>query len=267
MSLELMRGTFPTLDAWHARLAEIISPVRSSALALDDEDWPPTPLSQVALMGLGSARDHLHAVRVHVEAGQLFPFAQSTLIRAALLGAAQAVWVLAPEDRRSRVERARCVSAEMYSQHGKFLSVLNTLADGTHATTLEVADHVRVRGQELAAIRATAGESRRMDATAMIRDTAQSAFTTEALVLEVESIWRKTSGAAHGFVWALAGVPDTVQSAPPDELGRAEFAVLGGIDRIINSYMAAFHLASEGWRLLDLRNVPLVGSVGDSSST
>lgn len=126
--LDMIRETFPTLDRWGRRLADGYVPASGSDLAVDDEDWTPSRASQMALMGLGSARDHLHAVRVLIEARQLFPYAQLSLIRGALIGSSQAVWLLSPTDSSTRVERARLIAKESYAMHGKFLAVLRKLA-------------------------------------------------------------------------------------------------------------------------------------------
>ena len=66
--------------------------------------------SQLAWNGLAGAADHLSAIRRHVEARQLFPFSHLTLCRSALIGAAQAVWVLSPDDSQTRIKRARVVA-------------------------------------------------------------------------------------------------------------------------------------------------------------
>jgi len=55
--LEQLRRTFATLDEWGVALASAFRPEGGSALSADDTDWVPLPVSQVAVMGLGSARD------------------------------------------------------------------------------------------------------------------------------------------------------------------------------------------------------------------
>ncbi|MGI9119664.1 MAG: TIGR04255 family protein [Acidimicrobiales bacterium] len=67
---------------------------------------------------------------------------------------------------------------------------------------------------------------------------------------EAESIWRITSGAAHGFAWSLLGQADTQQAGAVDSCGIVPFAAAGGIDRIANGYLCSFRLASHGWELL-----------------
>ena len=253
-SLQTLRATFPTLDAWGAELSRPYIPRPGGDLARDDEDWPPTPVSQVAVMGLGSARDHLHAVRVHLEARELFPYAQLTAIRGALVGAAQAVWVLAPDSRDVRTERARLVAVHMYAEHLKYLSLLSDLAAGADSGTREVAEHVRQRHAQLSAVRAEAGERAALNTTDIVKTAVSEAFGRTALATEGESIWRMSSGAAHGFMWALLGQPDTRLAGEEDARGLAPFIAAGGVARILNPYMCAYHLAKRGWALRDLRD-------------
>lgn len=253
--LDKIRSTFPVLDEWDTLLSQPFVPGDGSDLSADDRDWPPVRLSQVAVMGLGSARDHLHAVRVLIEASQLFPFAQLTLIRAALVGAAQAVWVLSPSARADRVYRARCITAHMYGQHAKYLGVLQSLASEPHAGTDAVAVTVVERLNQLAAKREAEGEGAKLDTTAMIREAGLAAFSDVPLADEILSIWRLTSGAAHGFAWALLGQAGTTQLGDTDGEGMATFAAQGDLGRIANPYLGAFHLARRGMELLRQRSV------------
>jgi hypothetical protein len=140
------------------RLAHPFVPTPGSELPEDDSDWQWTPVSQVAFTGMGAARDHLQAVRVHIEAGELFPFAQQTLLRTAILSAAQGVWVLAPDDRAERLSRARTFAYENLEQHQVFLLDLQGLAPTPHAGTDAVERHAAQRRAELADLRAAAGQ-------------------------------------------------------------------------------------------------------------
>lgn len=254
--LEQLRRTFPTLDEWGVALARPFRPKGGSALSADDTDWVPVPLSQVAVMGLGSARDHLHAVRILIEARQLFPFAQSTLIRGAVIGASQAVWVLAPDDRELRLERARRLADHMDVEHGNYIDVLRRIAPEPHMNTELVAEHLRKRQGELRALRIQDGQRASLNTTEMVKAAALSAFGDPAMTAEAESIWRLTSGAAHGFAWCLLGQRDTEQTGGADSRGIGEFAAAGGIDRIANGYLCGFHLARHGWELLRRRGAP-----------
>lgn len=251
-----LQATFHELDEWGEVLARSFIPEPGSALSLDDMDWPPVPVSQVAVMGLGTSRDHLHAIRVLIEAWQLFPFAHSTLVRGAIIGAAQTVWVLSPEYRESRLERARLLADHMYAQHLKYLNLLSRVAPEPRAETEAVAEHVRQRHRELHDERVKTGQAASLNTTEMVRAAAREAFKDHALVDEAESIWRLTSGAAHGFTWALLGQPDTHRVGEGDGHEITEFAAAGGIGRIANGYLCAFHLSRYGWKLLRRRSAP-----------
>lgn len=91
-----IRETFEQLEWWRERERHEYTPTEGSELAVDDEDWPWWRLSQLAFAGLASARQHLDAVRVHYAETGPYPLADPTLMRSALLGAAQAAWLLAP---------------------------------------------------------------------------------------------------------------------------------------------------------------------------
>jgi hypothetical protein len=78
-ALTRITATFPQLDAWGERLRQEWRPDRGSQLAYDENGWPPNPVGNIAWASLGSAWDHLQALRVLIEARQLFSFAAETL--------------------------------------------------------------------------------------------------------------------------------------------------------------------------------------------
>lgn len=133
LAFRKVSSTWPSLDRWRQRLAEPFVPEPTSELAHDDDDWPPMPLTQVVWAGIAAASDHLQALRVHLDPplggkGYLFPFAQFTLSRSALIGASQAVWVLAPDDRTQHLRRSRTVNRATMGEHLKFLRHLQGAA-------------------------------------------------------------------------------------------------------------------------------------------
>ncbi|WP_349270929.1 hypothetical protein MPNTM1_02527 [Mycolicibacterium parafortuitum] len=253
-SEEIIRSTFPILTEWQTRGAKAYKPPTGSELAADDADWPGFPLSTVAWSGLGSATDHLVAIQRHVEAKQLFPMSHPTLCRSALVGAAQAVWVLAPDGCPVRLSRTRTVLAEMYKRHLQYLTGLQDLADSPHAGTDIVAGVVKQRMGELEAKRSADNQKEKLEATKMIREAGESAFGKSNLVKEVVLAWQSGSGAAHGLSWQLFGVPGTSQTSSGASDGIAEFQAGGSLSRIANAYMAAFRLAEHGWNLFDKRS-------------
>lgn len=247
----VVRSTFATLDRWR-RIQGPFIPIAGSELARDDTDWPHFGVSQVAWGGFTVAVEHLQAIRAHIDVqkpnrANLFAFAHQTLARTALIGAATAVWVLAPDDRATRVERARNVVTYQQDEHHKYLRALQGLAD--HDGTNAVADHVDVRRRELAAKRMADGDKAGYETTRIIREAALAAFKTKPLAEEVVAGWRSGSGAAHGLPFPLLGRSSMAQG-PADDQGRATFLIGGDFELFSNSYMAAYHLADHGWSLL-----------------
>lgn len=250
----VVRGTFATLDQWK-RIQGPATPVPGSELAMDDEDWPPFGVSQVAWSGFTVAVEHLQAIRAHIDVQEpnrpnLFAFAHQTLARTALIGAATAVWVLAPDDHAKRIERARCVVTYQQDEHHKYLRALQGLA--SDAGTDAVADHVAMRRRELAAKRMADGETAKYETTRIIREAALVAFGTQPLADEVVAGWRSGSGAAHGLLFPLLGRSPMAQG-PSDGRGRATFTIGGSFELFSNAYMSAFHIARHGWSLLARR--------------
>lgn len=247
----VVRGTFATLDQWR-RIQGPFTSICGSELARDDEDWPHFGVSQVAWSGFTVAIEHLRAIRAHIDVQapnrpNLFAFAHQTLARTALIGAATAVWVLAPDDRAKRIKRARNVVTYQQDEHHKYLRALQGLAD--HAGTDAVADHVAMRGRELAAKRTADGQTAKYETTRIVREAALAAFKTKPLADEVVAGWRSGSGAAHGLMFPLLGRSPMTQG-PSDGQGRATFFVGGHFELFSNAYMAAHHLADHGWSLL-----------------
>ncbi|WP_422748013.1 hypothetical protein ACN27E_07905 [Mycobacterium sp. WMMD1722] len=196
-------GTFETIAEWQVRLSQPFQPPASSQLAADDEDWPGFPASQVVWSGLAAASDHLNAIRRHVEARTLFPSAHLTLCRTALVGASQAVWVLAPSDSATRLARTRTILTESYKRHLQWLQEAQQLADTPHMGTDTVTAVIAQRKAELKTKRDADVQVATLDNTQMVREAATECFKRADLAKEAVLAWRSTSGAAHGFPWSL----------------------------------------------------------------
>lgn len=250
-ALEHIRGTFPELDAWGLRSASLNVPELGSDLHVDDQQVIGWHTSQLATAGLGAARNHLQAVRVHIDAGQSFPDATGTLIRGAMLGAAQAVWLLAPADHRTRMKRTRVLAVEVMDNHRKALVDLLKL-DPTHENTKQAHAHVEKRLAEVRERREQLGESADYNNTTLIE---QAAVATLGKSLDVEARyeWRKSSGNAHGLPWAMLGMSGTAQTSVGGADGFAEFTTGGAFDDFVNGYFLAYRMLGHGWSLYDLR--------------
>lgn len=248
-------STFEKLDTWRERLAgEPFVPAPGSALAADDPDWPWLPASQLAWMGLAGATDHLNGFRSHIESRQLFPFSSLSLSRSALLGAAQAVWILSPTDSETRIKRARIVAVYIYTYRIKYLEDLKNMThyDDSGITLQLNNDYARLAGIE--AKRVADGQKETLKATNMI-DAATKAVFVNRDSLNQESLlaWQAGSGAAHGQMWPMYNTRAMKQTGPDDGTGIASFKVGGTLSVMANPYCAAFELAKRGWNLLDHR--------------
>jgi hypothetical protein len=256
---------FDTLTEWQNRGGAPYVPQPGSSLAADDEDWPPIPVSQVALGGLAAAVDHLSALRRLIEARYLFTYSPLTLCRSALVGAAQAVWVLAPETSTERTSRARLIAAYVYEERLKYLRGLQELGTEPHESTdLQVTlDSQRLA--QLAALRAADGQARTYNATDMIKTAAADAFGRDDLTQNAVLAWRSGSGAAHGQHWQLYGTAAMQRAGDADGTGLASFKIGGSFTTFSNLFCAAFQIAARGWDFLELRGDPETGATDLSS--
>ncbi len=180
-----------------------------------------------------------------------------------MIGASQTVWVLAPDKRDRRIERARTVAAYTQGQHEKYLKALVDWAPTPDAHTDAVLAHVQQRIVELTEKRTASNQKAALLTTVMIREAATEAFSAD-LAKEGVLAWQEASGAAHGLVWQLLGQQSTVQAGPANADGLAPFVATGSFDRIANPYMAAYHLADRGWNLM--RREVLDGSATAATS-
>jgi hypothetical protein len=82
-------------------------PPPGSELADDDQRLPGFPGSTLIRTGLDTGVEHLHALGVlFIDAAIAHPHVPLTLLRASLQDLAEAVWLLAPDDRDERLLRA-----------------------------------------------------------------------------------------------------------------------------------------------------------------
>lgn len=245
-----VRSTFSTVQGWARQSFPTPWPELGSELHDDDLDWPALPVSEVARRGLSVASDHLLALRLHVENKQ-FAFADMTLCRSALLGAATAVWVLAPAEPAVRIARARTVAFEEHKHHRTYLRELLEIAPD-HENTQSVLSVVESDYTELAAKRAEAGEGMKLENTAVVREAVTAILDSELAVNAVLG-WRSTSGAAHGYAWEMLGTVGVVQSSADFDDGTAEYLIGTSMRRWSNTYLGAFVTAQRGWELLRQR--------------
>lgn len=252
-ALQRIVSTWSQLDGWRTRLGVAAPPASGSELAVDDSDFVGWPTSRLAHGGLIAAVDHLQAVRVHLQARNMFPFATGTLLRGALLGSAQAVWLLSPNDRPARLERSRQLAEEMTVNHHRYLNDLRTIAPTPHANTDNVHQHVTQRLVEIRALRAQHGQKGSFKATPVIEIAAESTFG-RSVVDEARAEWRRLSGSAHGLAWSTTGLSGNTVTATSNP-GIVQMQTGGNLTDYLNPFLLAHHITNKGWELYDRRMV------------
>jgi hypothetical protein len=248
--LRAIRATFAPLDGWYARCAEQAEePQPGSDLFGDDEVWPWHPISEMTRLSLALSVEHMRLIRVMLEARQVFPSAPLTTLRGALVGAAQAVWVLAPDDRETRRARGLCVIAEEYAQLKKFYVELEHLEPGSIPPS-----QWSWLNERTIALEAARGRHRpKLRQTPMIAAALDAAFPdSHDKRVTGRLLWRQMSADAHVLGWGVAQ-RTTVQ---PSSARRGALAVLttpGSLEHLSDPFLCAYELARCGWSLFDRR--------------
>lgn len=253
--LAAIRETFPTLDRWRDALSEVIVPPPGSALAHDDEEWPYASASALVSVGLASAREHLHAVRLLVEAQELFPAAASTLCRSALIGASLAVWILRPEEPEERLRRSLSLAVEDYKRHIQFGAEVKEHfpPDLVAPTADEQLDRLELRRSQVMSLLDDVGGLIEVNLTDdVIPSALEYAVPQASQRAQMFVRWRSMSGAAHALFWHYFGY-DGTSATDLDPGGVGRIAIGGDMGRLAMDYFPPFHVAAAGWHLVDER--------------
>lgn len=260
--LQTIYGTFQDLDDWRDAAAEVIQPSAGSDLAQDDERWPYLRASTLASVGLGSAREHLHAVRTLVKARELFPSATPTLCRSALIGGSQAVWMLEPRERDERLRRSLSLTVEDYERHIQFNRDVVELfpAEQVGPNADEELGRLAQRRDQVMLLLEDVGGKCSINLTTEIIPTALE-FTVRDAGQRGQMMprWRSMSGAAHALPWHFFGNEGTTATDLDDGgvgVGVGVVTVNGDVQRLLMDYMTAYHVAAAGWRLMAARCAP-----------
>lgn len=256
-----IRETFDQVEVWHR--APLFTPLLGAQLRADDDEWPHLALSQLAKAGLDVAAEHLFTIRTLVEAGQVLPIAFRSILRTALVGSTQAVWLLESDDLEERTRRHRVLVNEMYRRHGAYLKALLKSDDHSdvvaHENTIKLHAHITKRHSQIGTLRTFADETETWEDTRAIEQAARAAFikdpNVDQLVLEARLEWMAGSGAAHGLVWPLFGTAGTRVLGPADKQGRAVIEAGGSYARVLNAYLLAYWMTAAGWKLLRRRGL------------
>jgi len=254
------------VQGWRGRVGgEPLFPQLGSELAADDETFPDLPVSAVAYNGIVTAVEHLDFFVAALDATErLYPAAHYTVLRPALMGAAQAVWVLAPEAGVTRRARALEIAVDDFNQERKLLPDAQELGGPDRQAAVE-----QERGPLLELLRAAAEVAGQLDMpradkvrewtfnmTNVIKAAAEHTHGTGADTADIRAstrlLWRTQSGHAHGVPASrrrLAGADDIVITGD----GSAWAAVSTSFADVAAAMAASVLLLNDAWLLYDLR--------------
>ncbi len=249
-ALSQMLNTAVDLDGWRLRAQRIEEPQPGSELAIDDEIFERMAISQLARLSLIAAGEHLRLALDAIKAQQLYPSSHFTVLRGALVGASQAVWILESNDRNVRRERGLTVTTEMYAQMARYYGFLES-------TDLEVSDRERLTDQQLwlserrsdvASIRTTPAT---LNVTATIGAAADHAFSDKTSRDAARRLWREMSADAHALGWSLFQRTDFGEADRRTGIGEGKAP--GSLEHVAEPFQISYRLLKSGWSLFDRR--------------
>lgn len=248
--LQAIRDTYLDLEGWRVRGETLEQPQPGSDLAGDDRVFPSMPISQLARMSLLSSGEHLRLAKDAIEVRQLYPTAHFTVLRGALVGAAQAIWVLGPDDRPTRQERGLTLSGELLKQSEIALN-LDLKRPAATLTDQEIAAHKAWRTQRRNEVAAARTTSAKLEQTSIIHWALDYTFQDPGLQDAGRIWWRRMSSDAHVLGWAL--MQRTTIANTDRRTGLAQLNATGNLEDIANPYIACYRLLKNGWSLFDRR--------------
>lgn len=208
------------------------------------------PISESVRLSLIAAGEHLRLARTAIEAGEWYPSAHFTTLRGALVGASQALWIVAPSSPQERQERGLMVIGEMYDQMAKHLR--ENLDSATEPQDVEALKDRQAwcatRQSEVLARRQTRAK---LNQTEFISWSLSHRFPDERRRTAGRLLWRELSSDAHVLGWSMYG---RAIFAPSDARTGLSVGQAGGsIEHIAQSFVCAHLLLREGWSFYDRR--------------
>jgi hypothetical protein len=201
-ALRHIEATYQLLDGWRARSRSPERPEQGSELEADAQVWTWHPPYEVARQSLIAAVQHLNLARTAIEAHEVYPTSHFTVLRGALVGAAQGVWLLAPDDASERQQRALRVIDEWYRRREQYNNSVASadLSDVDRTRLHDQTGHLqerRCQARRLWARTDTLGADERLNLTRVITWAGADTFTGpraavgRATLVEPDE-WRRT---------------------------------------------------------------------------
>lgn len=258
--LKVFEAAQPELEQWRQRQVRNPpeEPERGSDLAEDDKVFQHHRISEMTRISLISAGEHLRLVWDGLDHKHLYSTAQHTAVRGALVGAAQAVWITAPDDPATRQRRGHAVIAEFYERlrqyHQRTLELAAALGFTPEQKQVvrEQVDWITTRQQALATVQPAPMKVNLADA---LRDIGPVVFPDDPLRQGgLRLAWNTLSSDAHVLMWGLAARADFQAAGPPDRVTGLSIGVTGGqMGELAGWYDLTMNTLRRGWRLFDRR--------------
>ena len=209
--LVAIEGTYGRIENWRETFATIRLPYDSSPLARDDQRWPLYSVSTAAWTSMASAYDHLDLIRLTIESRRLFPTAQFSVLRGALVAASQAAWLLAPSDSEERVRRGLQVAAEYYRHMRKWAVEADESALIMSRTTASIEEQIASMDESIEAIKRISPSLPQLSLTESVIPEAAVAAFDDSHRSQALHWWRTFGGDAHvlGWQWNTRDFTDT----------------------------------------------------------
>lgn len=238
-ALNKIRSTFDQLEDDRGRWKTAAPPPAGSELADDDRTWPTSPLSSHARQCLVCAWDHFDLVRLTIDQERSFPTATYSVLRGSLLGAAQALWLLAPDDPSVRRERGLATTQEWLGKRIQWqhevtpdlLSIDDAARSGKQLKRLD---------DDLETVKELREQRFTLNATNIVKEAAEQVYSEASLVREAVREWRRLGGDAHALGWPLMGQSTSWGVRGPD--GLTEANVVADLVSVANAYLLAWTL-------------------------
>lgn len=248
--------------AWSSRYSnDPLVPQPGSLMAKDDRVYPALPLSSVTWFAITSALDHLDLGADMLQADGvrvLRPHAFYSLTRSALLGAAQALWLLTGNDEQRAIRSLLIVEDEATLQRKHLRADLQdeTLAADVSAEfpekLAELDTKLTGRIDDARALLRARGHKERFQSTAMIADIAKFAAPNDRwLRRAIMDQWMRGSAAAHSRMWVMHVVKTEDEPAPGGGVIRR---MTSSVSDIAQAYGAPTLLLSQALELWHARS-------------
>jgi len=200
-SLEALRKTFAEHEAHRTRWQIADAPPAGSELARADAVWPRLPYTEHVRQTLTAAWDHFDLVRLTIDAGCTFPTGLNGVLRGGLVASAMALWLVGPEDSKTRDERGLALSDEWYVRRIRYQRDLLKLTQGDRLAGTE---QLKLLESDRASANQLRTKATKVQATAIIDWAARHRYgdgTPQQKQALLE--WQRLGGDAHALGWQL----------------------------------------------------------------